>query len=353
MATAISVLGNYLKLLVVPYPLCCDYSYNNVPFVGFSNLWVLTTITVYVALAAICVYRLLRYNKDQLAFAIMLFLVPLSVASNIVVVIGAAMAERLVFFSAAGFCLAIAFIIGKLLCSPGGSIQVLREKKAIVVVGVVSVVYAAITIDRNGDWKDNYTLYSTDVLKAPNDSRLLFFVGNELFKLSETETDLNAKRQYAEEGIVNFRKSLAIYPAYSDAHSAIANGFSILSEYDSAAYHYKLVDRANINYAMAIHNLAGIYFNEKKYEQSLEICKQVTVLDAKYMDGYKYTALCYMHLKHYDSAISVLYGAVAVNPGYNGSYENLALAYKLDGKRDSALKYEAVAQQQNPEFRIF
>ncbi len=45
-ATKVLILGHYLKLLLIPYPLICDYSYNSIPFVTFSDVWALLSLAI-------------------------------------------------------------------------------------------------------------------------------------------------------------------------------------------------------------------------------------------------------------------------------------------------------------------
>ena len=77
MASAILVIGMYLKLLFLPYPLICDYSYNSIPTVGFGNLFVLVSLAVILALTVTGIYRLVRRPKDPWAFGILFFLATL------------------------------------------------------------------------------------------------------------------------------------------------------------------------------------------------------------------------------------------------------------------------------------
>ena len=353
-AMAFWVLGNYIKLLVIPYPLCCDYSYHNIPLVSFANIWVLLSLTFYLLLTGVSIYLLMKSKRNSMAFAILLFLIPLSVSSNIIIVIGAGMAERLLFFSAAGFCFAVALCLEKwmLRTSDAGN-DYLKSRKLLAVLIPMAAIYIILTTGRNTDWKDNYTLYTADSKKAPDDARICYFLANELFQLSADNDDLQTKRQFADEGIIQFRKALAIYPSYEEAHSSIGNGFYILSQYDSAAYHFRQVKKSSPRYAEAIHNLAGVYFSERKFDSALVLCRMINATNGFYMDGFKNLALCYMQLKMSDSAIYILRKAMQVNSAYNGTYENLALAYKLKENEDSAKKYESIAQRQNPNFRVY
>jgi hypothetical protein len=58
-ATKIWLLGYYLRLLIIPYPLICDDSYNAIPFKNFKNAGVWLSIILYLFLTCIGIVRLL------------------------------------------------------------------------------------------------------------------------------------------------------------------------------------------------------------------------------------------------------------------------------------------------------
>ena len=354
-ATALLVMGDYLKLLIIPYPLVCDYSYRNVPFVNFSNIWVLLSLAAYIVITFLGVYLLIRNNKSPFAFALLFFLLTISIFTNIIILIGAIKAERFLFFSSVGFCLVIALFLDKwVLPSTNSFYSKMTDKRSSFIIIPLIILYAVLTIKRNTDWADNYTLYSKDIKSAPDDARLYFFLGSEQFKSTENEeNDAAEKMRSAQEGLSNLRKSLSIYPGYREAQLAIANGFFVIAEYDSAEKHYKSVLNIAPNEAEAVHNLAGIYFIKNDFQQALELCKKVVANNPNYMEGYNHLAVCYMHLRKYDSAVNVLKHSVVVDRFYKGSYENLALAYQLSGMSDSGMKYQIIAQQFDPTFRVY
>ena len=112
-ATAILILGYYIKLLFVPYPLLCDYSFNSIPFTHFSNPVVLIILSLYIFLAVFSVKRLIKNQKDAYAFGILFFLTTIALFTNIPFLIGTTMGERLLFFPSVGFCIVIALLIEK------------------------------------------------------------------------------------------------------------------------------------------------------------------------------------------------------------------------------------------------
>ncbi len=62
-ATALLILGYYLRLLLVPYPLMWDYSFNIIPLTHFSDMRALMSLAIYVFLIAFSLYRLSRRKK--------------------------------------------------------------------------------------------------------------------------------------------------------------------------------------------------------------------------------------------------------------------------------------------------
>ena len=86
LATNFVLLGKYVRLLVVPYPLSWDYSYNQIPIVSFANVWAIAGLVLYLGLGAYAVVR--AKSKDVFAFAILFYLVTLSISSNLFVKIG-------------------------------------------------------------------------------------------------------------------------------------------------------------------------------------------------------------------------------------------------------------------------
>ncbi|MCW3123598.1 MAG: Tetratricopeptide 2 repeat-containing protein, partial [Flavipsychrobacter sp.] len=107
-ATAFFVLSCYIKLLFVPYPLISDYSYKSLPFASIDDPLALLSFGIYLFLIIYGLYRLFKYKKDVWAFGILFFLITLVLFSNILFLIGAAMAERFLFYASVGFCLVVA-----------------------------------------------------------------------------------------------------------------------------------------------------------------------------------------------------------------------------------------------------
>ena len=351
LATAILILGYYIKLLFVPYPLICDYSYNSIPLVNFSDPVVLISLAAYIALVVFGITRLIKNNKDPYAFSILFFLVTIALFSNILFLIGAAMAERFIFFASAGFCLLAALLIDKWAGSPAESIIViLKRPKVLAILIPLSLIYSIITVARNNDWTDNYTLYKADTEKSKNDARLYYYLGTELAKnLIPEETDPAKQKQIREEAITAFRRSMAIYPDFSDLQCNLGNAYLSNGQYDSAEVHEKRAIELNPKNNDAIIDLAGVYFAREKYQQVIELSKKAIEISPEFVVPYANIGLCYLRMGNYDSAIYYLGKTLTLDPGNTNVNMQLGVAYSQAQKYDLAEPYfkKAIDRNQN------
>ena len=347
LATAVLILGHYLKLLVVPYPLICDYSYNTIPFTHFSNPLVLLSLAIYLFLAGFAILKLIKNNKDPYAFCILFFLITISLFSNIPFLIGATMGERFMFFGSVGFCLAAALLIDKVTgnnAAPG--INMIKNPKLLAILLPIIVAYGILTMNRNLDWYDNFTLYAADVVKAPEAGKLTYFYGLELEKtVAEKEKDAAKQRQIRIEGIEFLKKSISIVPNFGDAHANLGNAYYCIGMYDSAELHeLKAIEQNPLN-TMAMNNLAGTYYMVRQYKKSLELSRRVVELKPTYVNAYTNMGRCYVNLGMPDSVVYITQKAINLDPNFEFSYEIMAFIYKATGKVDSAAKYEAIVKR--------
>jgi hypothetical protein len=345
-ATAILILGYNIKLLFVPYPLLSDYSYNTIPFTHFSDPLVLLTLCVYIFLAIFSIKSLFKNRKDPYAFGILFFLITISLFSNIPFLIGTTMGERLLFFPSVGFCLSVAFLIEKSLSkTTEKSLGIMKNKRIAGIIIPICLVYAILTIDRNGYWLDNYTLYTADAKKSPNNSKLNYLVGYELQKnMINKENDPINKKKLIEEGIEYFKKAINIYPEYTAAHTILGYLYYLDSKSDSAEVYDKRAIALDPKNSDAMNNLACVYFSNKLYPEAIELYKNASEIKPDFVDAYANIGICKLNTHEYDSAIFYSKKALSLDHSYKKSYVVLATTYKITGNTDSAKKYEALGK---------
>ena len=167
--TAIKVTGLDLWVLLVPLSLSSDRSFDQIPLSGLSDPWAWIALLVVAAVLAVAVRQ---YRRDHLMFWLAGFLgIALLPTSNLVVPIGALMAERFLYLPSVAVAIAIAALAYRLK----------NQRQAQIVLAVILVLYAGRTIARNPAWNDDLTLASTDIPTTPRSFRLHDMLAKALF----------------------------------------------------------------------------------------------------------------------------------------------------------------------------
>lgn len=340
-ATAFLALGIYVKLLVIPYPLLCNYSYSAIPFVGFGNVWVLLTILVYTSLTGLAVYRLVKRGKNPLAFAILFYLIVMAMFSNFFAMLGSQVAERFLFLPSTGFCLAVALGVQWLADRKGTENASPINKKGLMILGPVLLVFGGMTIARNAEWKDNATLFSTDVARSPNDCRLNFFMAGVAAPPTGT-TDPNA---YAEQ-IGYLHQALAIYPNFIQAHTSLAQVYNTIGRYDSAYLHGLEALREKTDNSIATYITGTAAYALKRYPEAIQWLSATTQLAPTYMLGHLNLARCYTDMGAFDSAIVYYRSTLLLDKTSLIAGRGIAMAFLQTAHYDSAAYYISTVVQQ-------
>ncbi len=167
--TAIKVVAADLWLLACPIRLTADRSYSAIRVSGPGDplAWLALLLV-----AAILGVVIARYRKDRLLFWAAGFVgIALLPTSNLVVRIGAAMAERFLYLPSAGFAVAVAALAWRLK----------SRRTAAIVLGAAIVLCAGRTLARTRDWNDEFTLAATDVKTSPDSFRLHAMLAQDLY----------------------------------------------------------------------------------------------------------------------------------------------------------------------------
>ena len=354
-ATEILILGKYLSLCIVPYPLLCNYAFNSIPYVTFANVWVLLSLVVYLALIGLSIFRLFTVKKDPWAFGILFFLATISLFSNIPFLVGSALAIRFAFFASAGVCLLMALAIEKwVLKMQTDDLTVLNTNMAKAVLVPIVLIYSVMTFARNADWKDNYTLYSTDVLKSPIDTWLLYFMGAELQKKYGEETDPTKQQKILNDCIGYLNRSLAVYQYNTASHAELGAAYFRAKVRDSAIFHLNRALELNPNQSNAAANLGTLYLGENKYDTALIYYRRTIAANPGNVIALFNEAVCFVQVKKLDSAVYTFKRSVELAPDYENhkGFQYTAMVYQMMGKMDSARKYELLMQKFNPAFKL-
>lgn len=237
----------YIKLLFLPHPLTNDYYPRQVEVMELGDPHVIIS---FVVLATVTGIGLWFWKKNKIiSFSILYFLITISIFSNILFPIGTHLSERFLFMPSLGFCLLLAYVLWNI-----------YYKFGLYVFGGVCLLVAGLysykTISRNMVWKDDYTLYSTDVKVSDNSAKALNAAGGVLVSASPGVTDVNEKTARLNEALGYLTKATTIHPNYKNAWLLIGNARFYLKDYEGAIAAFDRALSIDPSYGEAIGNLA-------------------------------------------------------------------------------------------------
>lgn len=349
-ATEFFILGKYLWLMFIPYPLLANYSFNSIPFVGFGNIWALCSIAAYGVLAFFAITRLIKNKKDPWAFAIIFYLATLSLFSNFPFLMGAEMAERFSFFASTGFCIAAALAIEHwIIKADATNVMSIKATKTLMILVPLVLVFGGMTVARNGDWKDEYTLYKTDLEKSPDDSRLYQYLATAIAEnMYPEEPDSTKRKEMDKESISYLKKALSIYPDFAEAHVELGRLYERARMYDSAvAQDTRALQLKPMN-ATANNNMGSVDITLGKYQEAIPYLKRSIEGNPNFKFVYLNLARAYKQVKEYDSAAKNYNLMLAFDPNYADGQKELATVYFMQQKYDSAAVHFRIVTQLTP-----
>lgn len=381
-STIVLTLGKYLQLLVFPHPLTYDYYPKHIPIVGWKNSLVILSLMAYLALFVFAIQGL--FKKNIYAYAIIVFVVTLSIASNLIFPIGAFMNERFVYVSSLGFCIALGHFLFYQV--PGFMKHKKKADKFIqIILIIIALLYAGKTISRNLVWESNYTLSTHDAQISKNGAKSNIMAGGIILeeKVPAAKT-AQEREKLINESISYLNRAISIYPEYIDAlllmgnaqwekhksakqampyyyqilsinpnhQNTLSNSLIILEQEKDIDYRiqaYETLIRYNPNQAQIYMNLGRAYGQYKndlnKASQYIETAYQI---NPNNYDIVRNLAVVYGLSQQFGKTVPILKKAIALQPGIAQNYIDLAVSYYHLGDMQNAKAYMDQAMQIDP-----
>lgn len=355
-ATIMYTLGVYVKLLIFPHPLTHDYYPRHVEIMNWGNWKVLLSLATYIGMAVVGFWGFLK--KDIISYSILFFLITLSIVSNIVFPIGTNMSERFMFMPSVGFCLLIAVLIYRGFNWKNTKLDSVKSMMpALGVVAIISLLFSIKTATRNMVWKDNYTLFLTDVNTSSRSAKLLNATGGELTAKSVSEKNEVKKKEMLEQAVKNLTEATKIHPTYKNAYLLLGNAHNYLKNFDLSIQNYGQALQLDPDYEEAHNNLTVTYRNAGQYygEKKNDLTKALQYLQKAYQRNPKdYETLRLLGVSsgisgNNQKAIEYFTKAVEVSPNNADAYVNLSTAYFHANNKAKSDELQQKALQIDPE----
>lgn len=346
-STIIFTMGKYLLLLIFPHPLTNDYYPRHIPVMNIGDWQVLLSFVLNLLLL-IAALKILKKNKI-LAFSILFYFITLSIVSNVVFPVGTNMSERFLFMPSAGFAIAAGFLLYKFM--------LINRKAAVIVAGVILILFSIKTIARNQVWKDDFTLYTTDVKVSHNSAKALNAAGGSLIDEAREEENQFLKTKMLNEAKSYLERALEIHPHYLNAMLLLGNADYFLENYDQALATYAELLELSPGNENAMSNLplfyreAGRYYGEKMNDlpKSLEYLTESYRLNPDDYETVRLSGIANAIAGNFNEALFFFEKSIEMDPENAGAYLNLGNLYYNNGNPQKGKFYHDKARELDPD----
>lgn len=378
-ATVLITWGIYLKLLFFPHPLTHDYYPHQIAITDFSNplVWLLLAGSI-----ALVVYGVWKLKKKTVpAFGILYFIFTFSIVSNLLFNVGTFMNERFVFMSSIGFTLIVGWWLYLLSTASAPALQ----KTAVGITGVICLLFGIKTFTRNFTWKDDFTLFLTDVKTSDNSIKCNISAGGsclQIWKKSHKERDKRDAYRYLEKALKLDDHALNAYLllselAYNDenmdlAYQAARNATLIdpenpqgknlltMSENGQRAHALdpvnKLLDEGKVDEAwrevnailekepdnVVAKNVKGNVLGRGygRLDEAIKLFEEIVAEHPDFSSSWENMGICYAIKRDFANAERCLLHALELSPDNDNIRLNLYYMYKDKGDEKEAAKYK-------------
>ncbi|MFA6956788.1 MAG: tetratricopeptide repeat protein [Thermoanaerobaculia bacterium] len=325
-ASAVAMLADYARLLLFPVDLSYDYSFNQVPIRGLFDLKVFVSVAFCCALAWVAARG--ARSRSLVSFAILYAAITLVLTSNVFVLIGATMAERFLFAPSLGFALALAVVLDRLFVSSDGGDSTTPSggvtAPLLYATAAIVLLWGARTIVRNGDWKDDYTLYTRGVRTAPMSARVRYNAGTAYLNLrAMPERDPAQKASYLRLATAELEQAVRIDPGSRDAQQNLAVTSYQLGDYPKALAAAQRSIELDPKFGAA-HALAGsALFRLGRSGESLLALRKAVELGYVADDTWNFIGAASFNLGDFSGAATAFEKALERTPGNPEVLRNL------------------------------
>jgi len=350
-ATAFYTFGAYLRLLVFPHPLTIDYYPFHIQLANWKSVTVWLSILTYGLSALYALWNLRR--RSVVSYGILFYLCTFSIVSNLPFSIGTFMSERFMFIPSLGFVIIAAWILAE-------RVFPLTKHKNLILVSLLLACLSK-TYSRNEAWKNDLTLFTTDVETSSNSIKGNLAAAVTLLTESHKTDDAELVRRYHTSALEYSKKAVSLYEefispdhlagsSYNYAILLLGDCYGANEMWDSALECYKRIVSSIANQEqlcdtieLAIGKSANVNFKIKSYSDFVKLVPN------SFMFNYRLGYLYGKEKNDLANAIHYLERAVELRPNEVLALEALSHAYKLSKDYEKASFYLERAAEMNPQ----
>lgn len=332
----------YLQKLIFPTALVHQYGTRQIEFASWKDWDVYLSILIHLFLLWLAYY----FHKQKYYIAmwgILWYFLTMSIYTNIIRLMPDTLAERFLFTPSIGF--SAAFVSGLYYFIYRWQ---KTEKKSLITLGIILlplfIYHAYKTVDRNQDWKNNYTLAANTLPNAPNNAAINAQYALELNKLIRSGVIANIDSAQALV-VKHYKRAIEIYPDFYGPNNDLASHFIFKAQPDSAFPYLLEAHRLEPDFWEHHYYLALIYYDRSKYTEAFTFFDKIIQNEElqadkatfpELLEAYEFSGKCLHNLGRDQEAYAYLQQGVEAYQ-QRSTYILLAYFYRITGKKDLAI----------------
>ncbi|PAV78991.1 hypothetical protein WR25_10317 isoform B [Diploscapter pachys] len=297
---------HHLSLLILPYPLCFDYSMGCIQLINsYSDprLGLLLLLPVVIIVGYYAVRNLSDSDQRSILFGIIFGAFAMFPASNIAFTVGFTVAERVLYLPSIGYCLLLA-IAYKYLSKIYKSLEIIS---LVIMAMAVSHCFA-----RSKEWTNELSLYSSGLEVCPNNAKIHYNLGK---VLNDLGNEAEAER--------NYWNAIHLHPTYDQALNNLGNLLERNGRRDQAEQLLKRALQAKPHFAGAWMNLGISQMNSGKFNEAEASFDRSLRLRPNSADCHFNLGNLYQRTNRLHKAMNAWRNATRIDPTHTKSWINL------------------------------
>uniref|UniRef100_A0A183GL72 dolichyl-phosphate-mannose--protein mannosyltransferase n=1 Tax=Heligmosomoides polygyrus TaxID=6339 RepID=A0A183GL72_HELPZ len=306
-----------LRLLVLPYSLCFDYSMGCVPAVERFTDFRALALPLVALMVACGVYSIYRVPVRLFRFGVVLGVVSFLPASNLLVTVGFTIAERVLYLPSVGMCLIMAMLFGE---------AQRRFKNADRTLLAVLVIAFTMSYQRSEEWRTELDLYASGLRVCTQNAKVHYNLGKVLSRIG----DVNGAEY-------NYWNAIRLNPNYEHAMNNLANILEAKGRSEEAELLLTKAIRSRPTFAVAWMNLGIALMSQEKHEDALKSFTQSLRLRPSSADCLFNLGNLYQRMGRLQDALDAWRNATALDPGHSRALTNLFVALDEQDECDAVV----------------
>jgi len=327
----------WYRLVLIGYPLQAFYSIREFDLTPNLQWRVIVGFAITASLLGLALAY--RRRAPLVTFAVVFWFITLSVTSNVVLPIGALLAERWLYLPsvAAVLLVSIAALWG---VRAGGALRLGT------LVGMTSllVFYSVVTVWRNPDWRNSVTIFESLVATAPNNPSGYMILGHELMTIDPVRArqlleaaleldpvflspqgslaELDLREGKATVARDRLAQLLAQEPPnlptpageWAEWHALYAKALALTGDLPLALEHARIASRQSPTSLKVLFETSQVFLQAGQIDVALAGFRQLTLHDRDHGRAYSNFATVLIELERYAEAEAVLLEGLQLVP---------------------------------------